>query len=128
MTRAETGTGPQPVRIAVVIPAGPRDDIADTLDSVLRYTDPSRVVVIVADTPVHPEPVPDVRVMQAGQARPGTQGGLWVKTAPAYRWILRNYQPGLVLRLDADALILGPGLEAAAVSYTHLTLPTILLV
>jgi len=114
MTRVKTGAGPAPVRIAVVVPAGPRDDIADTRDSVLHYTDPCRIVVIVADTPVHPEPAPDVRVMQAGQARPGTQGGLWVKTAPAYRWILRNYQPGLVLRLDADALILGPGLEAAA--------------
>ncbi len=118
MTRAETSAGPpterRPVRIAVVIPAGPRDDIADTLASVLRYTDPSRIVVIVDDTSVPPEPAPDVRVIRAGQARPGTQGGLWVKTAPVYRWILQHYQPGIVLRLDADAVILGPGLEAAA--------------
>ena len=102
----------------MVIPAGPGDDIADTLASVLRYTDPSRIVVVVDDTSsasaVHPELPNDVRVMKAGPARPGTQGGLWVKTAPAYHWILQNYEPGIVLRLDADAVILGPGLEAAA--------------
>jgi hypothetical protein len=104
----------KPVRIAVVIPAGPGDDIADTLASVLRYTDPSRIVVVVDDTNAAPEQAPDVKVIKAGQARPGTQGGLWVKTAPAYRWILENYEPEMVLRLDADAVILGPGLEEAA--------------
>ncbi|HEY6275979.1 MAG TPA: glycosyltransferase, partial [Streptosporangiaceae bacterium] len=104
----------KPVRIAVVIPAGPGDDIADTLASVLRYTDPSRIVVVVDDTSSAPEQAPDVKVIKAGQARPGTQGGLWVKTAPAYRWILDNYEPEMVLRLDADAVILGPGLEEAA--------------
>lgn len=123
MNRAETETaGPltdrRPVRIAVVIPAGPGDDIADTLASVLRYADSSRVVVIVDDnssaSAVHPELTPDVTVMRAGQARPGTQGGLWVKTAPAYRWILDRYEPEMVLRLDANAVLLGPGLEAAA--------------
>jgi hypothetical protein len=126
MKRAETGgaagacplTGRRPVRIAVVIPAGPGDDIADTLASVLRYTDSSRIVVIVDDTSsasaVHPELTSDVMIIRARPARPGTQGGLWLKTAPAYRWILRRYQPGIVLRLDADAVILGPGLEAAA--------------
>jgi hypothetical protein len=116
------GVGPltrrRPVRIAVVIPAGPGDDIADTLASVLQYADPSRVVVVVDDTSsasaLEPGLTPDVTVMRAGPARPGTQGGLWVKTARAYRWILENYEPDMVLRLDADAVILGPGLEAAA--------------
>ncbi|MGH3257802.1 MAG: hypothetical protein ACRDOU_20820 [Streptosporangiaceae bacterium] len=118
MKRAGSLTERRPVRIAVVIPAGPGDDIADTLASVLRYTDSSRVVVVVDDTSSatasYPELTPDVTVMRAGRAKPGTQGGLWVKTAPAYRWILDRYQPGMVLRLDADAVILGPGLEAAA--------------
>ena len=34
----------------------------------------------------------------------------------AYRWLLERYQPGIVLRLDADAVVLGSGLEAAAES------------
>jgi len=118
---ASTVTKRQPVRIAVVIPAGPADDIGDTLASVLSYTDPSRVVVIVDDTSAASAeryeplgPPSDVVVIKARPAQPGTEGGLWVKVAPAYRWILDQYQPGIVLRMDADAVMLGPGLEAAA--------------
>jgi hypothetical protein len=118
---AATVTKRQPVRIAVIIPAGPGDDIDDTLASVLRYADPSRLVVIVDDISAAtgrryepPGPSSDVVVIRAQPARPGTEGGLWVKVAPAYRWVLDRYQPGIVLRLDADAVMLGPGLEAAA--------------
>jgi hypothetical protein len=39
---------------------------------------------------------------------------LWTKLAAGYRWLLDRYEPGLVLRLDADALLIGHGLEAAA--------------
>jgi hypothetical protein len=118
---AATVTKRRPVRIAVIIPAGPGDDIDDTLASVLRYTDPSRVVVIVDDVSsasaeryAPPGPSSGVVVIKAQPARPGTEGGLWVKVAPAYRWVLDRYQPGIVLRLDADAVMLGAGLEAAA--------------
>ena len=37
------------VRIAVIVPAGPRDDVLDTLASVVHYTAASRVVVVVDD-------------------------------------------------------------------------------
>lgn len=114
-------TGLRAVRIAVIIPAGPKDEISDTLDSVLHYTDPSRIVVIVDDASSlnakHPQLTgtpSDVVVIKAQPARPGKTGGLWVKVAPAYRWVLERYQPGVVLRLDADAVMLGPGLETAA--------------
>ena len=40
----------RPVRIAIIIPAGPRDDILDTLASVVEYTDPSRIIVVIDDT------------------------------------------------------------------------------
>jgi hypothetical protein len=111
-----------PVRIAVIIPAGPRDDIVDTLDSVVRYTDPvSRVIVVVDDTSgVHGDRdhigslSPDIAVIDPVPARPGTDGGLWVKVAAAYRWVLDRYQPALIMRLDADALVLGSGIETAA--------------
>jgi hypothetical protein len=111
-----------PVRIAVIIPAGPRDDIIDTLDSVVRYTDPaSRVIVVVDDAKgAHGDRdhigrlSPDIAIIDPVPARPGTDGGLWVKTAAAYRWVLERYQPALIMRLDADALFLGRGIEDAA--------------
>jgi hypothetical protein len=110
------GTGRPPVRIAVMIPAGPRDDIADTLASVVQYTDPSRIVVVMDDAARAGQvsTSPDIVVIKSRPARPGTEGGLWVKMAPVYRWLLERYRPGIVLRLDADAVILGSGLEAAA--------------
>ena len=72
--------------------------------SFLRFA-PATASAPSPETPPSPPPPP---------ARSGTKGGLWVKEAAAYRWALERFQPGLLLRLDADALILGPGIEAAA--------------
>ena len=111
----------RPVQVAVIIPAGPHDDVADTMASVIRYTVPSRIVVVIDDTgpPAGGPgtiggPWPDTVVLPAPGGAPGGQGGLWVKLATGYRWLLDRYEPAIILRLDADALIIGPGLEAAA--------------
>jgi hypothetical protein len=105
-------------RIGVIIPAGPRDDVMDTLASVVHYCDPSRKIVVVDDTgSLHlkleeiRELSPDIAVIPAPEDAPGSQGGLWVKLTAGYRWLLERYEPGIVLRLDADALIIGYGLE-----------------
>jgi len=102
--------------MAVVIPAGPRDDAADTLRSVLRWVERPAIVVVVDDTggglaglggpPVHVVPAPD--------GAPGGQGGLWVKLAAGMRYALDHADFDLLLRLDADALVLGPGLAGLA--------------
>ena len=115
-------TGPaRPVRIAVIIPAGPRDDILDTLASVVQYTDPSRVILVIDDTgALHArseqirELSGDIVVIPAPATVPGVLGGLWVKVAAGYTWILDRFRPGIILRMDADALMLGTGIEAAA--------------
>ena len=109
------------VRIAVVIPAGPHDNVLDTLASVVHYSDVSRTIVVVDDgsqlcrsqewLKEFPE---DVAVIKAPVGAPGGQGGLWVKLSAGYRWVLERYEPQLILRLDADAVLLGSGLEAAA--------------
>jgi hypothetical protein len=57
---------------------------------------------------------PDIAVIPAPEGAPGGQGGLWVKLAAGYRWLLERYEPQIVLRLDADALIIGYGLEERA--------------
>ena len=109
------------VRIAVIVPAGPRDNVADTLESVVHYTDPSRVIVVIDDgwartaASGHIGDLPGgIVVLQAPAGAPGPDGGLWVKLASGYRWVLERYQPQVILRLDADALLIGYGLESIA--------------
>jgi hypothetical protein len=113
----------RPVRIAVIVPAGPQDDVFDTLDSVVRYTDSSRIILVIDDAglgmtkdgPARLRALsPDIAVLTAPAAPAGTRGGLWVKVSAGYRWVLDRYEPGLVLRLDTDALMIGPGLEDIA--------------
>lgn len=107
------------VRIAVIIPAGPRDDALDTLASVVHYTGPSRVIILVDDTSALGHSVgrggdlwADTVVIPAPPRAPGSLGGLWVKLAAGYRWVMERYEPRMVLRLDADALLIGHGLES----------------
>ena len=109
------------VRIAVIIPAGPRDDVMDTLASVVQYTDPSRVILVIDDTAdlaSHDAAIrgmsTDITIMPAPPRAAGGYGGLWVKLATGYTWLLDSFKPRTILRLDADALMLGPGIEAAA--------------
>lgn len=109
------------IRIGVIIPAGPRDDVMDTLESVVHYSDPSRKIVVIDDTctlHLRMEEIrkmsPDIAVIPAPEGAPGSQGGLWVKLTAGYRWMLERYEPQIVLRLDADALVIGYGLEEKA--------------
>ena len=111
----------RPVRIAVIIPAGPRDDILDTLASVVQYTDPSRVILVIDDTGTLDASSAqicdlsgDIVVIPPPAKAPGAYGGLWVKLAAGYSWVLERFRPRIILRMDADALMLGKGIEAAA--------------
>lgn len=102
-------------RMVVVVPAGPRDDAADTLRSVLYYTDPELLLVI-DDT--HGRGIglddPRVVVITSPESPPGVMGGLWAKLAAAYCHAVEHTEFDILLRLDTDALILGPGIAEAA--------------
>ena len=102
-------------RMTVVVPAGPRDDAADTLRSVLCYTDPELLVVI-DDTQGRGIGLEDPRVvvLTPPDSPSGPFGGLWVKQAAAFRYAVEHIGFDLLLRLDTDALILGPGIAEAA--------------
>ena len=110
-------------RIAVVLPVGPKDAGAafDTLASALYYLDKSRIIVAVDDTGARTdfakharELSPNIVVLPAPPRAPGADGGLWVKLASGYQWLLERYEPDMILRLDADALIIGAGIEERA--------------
>ena len=53
-------------------------------------------------------------MLPAPPRAPGGFGGLWVKIASGYQWLLERYHLDIILRLDADALIIGAGLEECA--------------
>jgi len=110
-------------RAAFVIPAGrSEDDLVDTLSSVLHYSDRARLIVVIDDMSRFGESVDglqdlssDIAVLRPPAGLPSNVfGGLWAKTAFAYHWLLERYEPGLVVRLDTDALLIGEGLEASA--------------
>ena len=110
-------------RIGVVLPVGPNDSDAaiDTLASALYYLDWSRIIVVIDDTGGGPgfgqrvnKLSPDIVVLHSPPRCSGGLGGLWVKIATGYRWLLERYEPDIILRLDADALIIGSGIEECA--------------
>lgn len=102
-------------RIVVIVPAGPRDDVADTLRSVLYYMAPEQVLVI-DDTHGRGIGISDPRilVLTPPDVPEGVYGGLFVKESAALRYAAENTEFDIALRLDADALILGPGVAEAA--------------
>ena len=110
----------RPVRLAVIVPAGPGDDVADTLASVIHYTVPSRIVVVVDDT----RPATAARAASAARGltpwscprrpvRPVVTAGCG-SSWPRYSLDPGPVRPGVILRLDADALVIGAGLESEA--------------
>ena len=118
------GTVREHRRIAIVLPVGPNDgaDALDTLESVLHYADPSRIIVVVDDTVPGSGFAdrarglsPDVVVLPAPPNAKGAMGGLWVKIASGYQWLLERYAPEIILRLDVDALMIGHGLAELAI-------------
>lgn len=112
-------------KIAVILPVGPSDAqlALDTLDSALHYTDDSRIVVVIDDTAPHEHLADrvlrlskDIAVVPAPARAPGGHGGLWVKIAAGYRWLLERYEPVVIVRLDVDALFIGHGLADRAIA------------
>jgi hypothetical protein len=112
------------MRIGVVLPVGPNDsELAfDTLASALYYLDQSRIIVVIDDTGGAlgfgqrvKNLSPDIVVLPSPPRSSGGLGGLWVKIAAGYQWLLQRYEPDIILRLDVDALIIGSGIEDCAI-------------
>ncbi len=96
-----------------MIPAAARDDAADTVASVLHYGGPATVAVVQDDTGGDLAHLADGRRVHVRQARGparGVGGSLWAKLAETYAWALAELDPAIVMKLDADALMTGPGL------------------
>jgi hypothetical protein len=106
-------------KLVVVVPVGPRDDPADTVQSVLRYTAPEAIVLI-DDTRGSGIALEHGKIVVipavSTSDRYGHLGGLWVNIATGFRYVAENLDFDLLLRIDTDALVCGPGLVEAAVA------------
>lgn len=105
--------------LAVVVPAGPADDVHDTVESILHFTEAPRRIVVVDDSGHNlarslEAMSSDVFVLPAPAAPPGTLGTLWIKIAVAYRNLLSSFAFDVLLRLDTDALLIGPHIAKLA--------------
>ena len=110
------------VKLAIVMPLGPNDHLIDTVKSIQAYTSPSRVIIVVDDTKKTETPETlqklgkDVHVIKADNY-PGGWGGLYIKIAQGYRYAYENFNFEVMLRIDADALVIGKNPEDDAIQY-----------
>jgi hypothetical protein len=109
------------VQLVVLIPTAPRDDVVDTVESVLAFTTPSTAIIVLDDTKGQGADMnalarlsPTITVLPALAERPGVHGRLWLKLAAGYRFALERFSFDMLLRMDADALMIGAGLEDQA--------------
>lgn len=109
------------VDLVVVMPVGPnatREHILDTLDSVLVYAAPSRRIILADNSgkgmgQAVASEIAGVDVLTT--ARPhGTGGGLHLTLCRAYAHALEQCRFRALLRLDTDALVIGPAPEQLA--------------
>src|SRR3954471_4325157 len=109
-------TVPRGPRAVVLVPVGPGEAEAlyDTLESVAEH-EPAALVVVLADGAgdVRPEEL-ERRCPGAVLLRPPHPSGGPPRLSPplcwAYRCILKTLRPGVVVKLDTDALLTAPGL------------------
>ncbi len=103
------------VALVVVIPIGPSattEHVLDTVDSVLTYTAPDRKIVLADDSGKGTARAVAGRVSGMDVVpmprRHGMGGGLYLTLCRAYAHALRCWRFDALLRLDTDALVIGP--------------------
>lgn len=98
----------------VLIPCAPRDNVVDTVDSVRTFLPDWRIIVLDDGIPdVRGDGLPaDVIALPPLNYQRNAYGGLWLKLCYGFKFILLNYPSDFILRLDADALLIGRGLDA----------------
>ena len=105
------------------MPVGPGSEVADTLESVRAYGDPSRVIVLVDNGGDLRERLvaddamgDDIRIVVSEPGARNLFGDLWRTVAAGLRYCVENVEFDVLLRMDADALMLAPGAEDAAIA------------
>src|SRR5262249_1455458 len=113
----------------VVIPVGPKTELEflnDTVRSVFANARTSTKILLIDNTEdglnksaIHRhEDIDFLRCVSAGRAKP-LYGGLYFNLSKSWSVILERYDFDTILRLDDDALVIGPGADREAVEYFH---------
>ena len=101
--------------VIVVIPVGPDtkpEFLADTIDSYIHYTLSSYKILLIDDSHqgigvTIQETHPFVDVLYTDRIS-GSMAGLYITLSIAYSYALKKYDFKALLKLDTDALIIGP--------------------
>ena len=107
--------------IIVVIPVGPgssTDFVIDTIQSFIDYTHCSYKVILIDDSHEKiglkiKEFLPEIKVLET-KKRMGGWAGLYITLAEGYHYALNHYRFKALLKLDTDALVIGPEPEKEA--------------
>lgn len=104
--------------IVAVIPTGPREQlstIVENIDAIRHYGRGQMTTVLIDDTggqlPLDDiANATDVFVLKAGHGYSGENlaGRMFVELCRAYEWVGENFEFEFILRLDHDALVIGP--------------------
>lgn len=107
--------------VVVVIPVGPGNRVAfvaDTIASYCHYATRTYKIIILDDSKQGlgaelKELFPQADLLLTPRSR-GGWAGLYINLSIAFQYALDHYQFKLLLKLDTDALIIGPGPEVQA--------------
>ncbi len=110
-------------KVAILTPVGPGAEVADTIESIRAYSDPSRAIVLVDNGGDLRERLEAVGAMgddlHIVVSRPGARnlfGDLWRTVATGLRYCVETIDFDVLLRFDADALMIASGSEDAAIA------------
>jgi hypothetical protein len=112
------------VKLVVVYPIGPNlryEFVSDTLESIAYYTKSDYAVIAIDDSGANvgarlKDEYPSLHVLKTA-GRQGITGGLYLSSSAAFDYALTNFAFSVLLRLDTDALIIGPHAEVEAEAF-----------
>jgi glycosyltransferase involved in cell wall biosynthesis len=112
------------VTLCVVMPLGPSADldyVCDTIESIKHYLTPSHVIILVDDSSKGTGTIIRDRYenvfLLTNRKTHGKFAGLYVTVSRGFDFAIRHFDFKVALRLDTDALVIGPNPEYAAIEY-----------
>jgi hypothetical protein len=110
----------QPVDLLVVLPVGPDNNGADTIESIFSYASSTSVTILAIDDSRKVETrqfldTCDERVIVLPSAGyKGIRGALFCSLGQAYKWASEHFDFETLLRIDTDALLIASGSDQDA--------------